>query len=187
MNRYPPNPQFQQQQQQQQQPNVQQQVQTVTVPQPEIGTTFDTSTRYSMESVYLQTPNPESDKEFDLSNLGIDLLSTAPLLPSVYYVASDAPMATQGQYPASIYFPETVETNPPSSRIKQFNEFMLFFIFYMYAGDKLQVEASSELKKRNFTYDAEKKAWRNQGGKYFDPNTWSYVDASQWGRVPRFA
>jgi CCR4-NOT transcriptional regulation complex NOT5 subunit len=153
-------------------------------PTEEFPFSLDTTAPHSIESVFLQPPNPESDKEFELANLGIDLLSTAPLLPSVYYVGSDAPMAVQGQYPSSIYFPRQSQSIPASSRIDHFNEFMLLFIFYVHTGDKLQVEASNELKKRKFRYDTERKVWINQRGKVFDPNTWSYVDFSS---APRFA
>ena len=151
-----------------------------------INSSSDISKPYPIESVFLPTQNPESDKEFDLANLGIDLLTTNPLLPSVYYVGSDAPMITQNQYPASIHFPQQVNGQPISSKIKQVNDFVLFFMFYVHARDQLQADAANELKARKYNYDKEKRVWVNTSNKYFDPHTWSFIDLSKWGTVPRF-
>ena len=183
---YHPMPQ-QPQRNQLQPPQIQQIPQQIPIQQEESQIKyFDTSKPYPIESVFLQTQNPESDKEFDIANLGIDLLSTNSLLPSVYYVGSDAPMITQGQYPASIHYPQQLTGPPISTKIRQVNDFVLFFLFYLHPRDKLQSEAASELLSRKYKFDREKKVWVNQSEKYFDPHTWSFVELSKWGTVPHY-
>ena len=118
--------------------------------------------------------NPELDEEFDIANLGIDLETTEPLLPYVYHVASDAPMALFGQYPAPDSYADAGEKTDAGERIKSFSDEALIFIFYVHARDRLQIKAAEELKKRRFVYDKDRKRWF-KAQCAFDIESWSFV------------
>lgn len=139
---------------------------------------------YPVESIFVPSKNPENDPEFALSNLGIDLTATEPLLPSVYYVGSDAPMATNGQFPISVNYPQSDDIPNISQKIKYLDDIMLIFLFYVHAGDKLQIEAANELKSRKFKYLADKKYWINSKGKAFDTKLWNFVSLDNMDRLP---
>lgn len=146
---------------------------------------IDSAKPYDFESNFIKTKAMEADPEFELPNLGIDLQTTSPLLPYVYYIGSDAPLAARGQYPSSIYYPNTPDPTNVSTRIKQFNDFMLLFIFYVHARDKLQVEAAQELTNRKYVYDSKIKVWSNPSGQIFDIHSWSFIDPTLYGKLPR--
>ena len=127
--------------------------------------------------------NPELDKEFEIGNLGIDLLETEPLLPYVYNVASDAPMVLFGQFPAPASYASAGEQHGAEKRMQMFSDEALIFMFYVHARDTLQVAAAAELKRRRFMYDKESKRWY-KAECLFDVDNWCFLKPGEIGRNP---
>jgi len=120
--------------------------------------------------------NPENDPEFHVSNLGIDLTQTQPLIPNLYYVGSDAPMIKGSQYPVPDCLPVSCEESPAISKISSFSDEILLLMFYLHTRDQLQSEAVAELTNRKYHYDSEKKMWKNKYGEIFDADMWEFIE-----------
>lgn len=134
-------------------------------------------------SVFRPGDNPEMDEEFDVYNLGIDLQTTDPLLPDVYYVGSDAPMIFHGQYPGPSY-PRNPDPTDAIDRIRVFSDETLIFMFFLHARDKIQRAAFLELKKRQYSFDTEKNTWYDKFGHIFDIESFKFVQPDETRSVP---
>jgi hypothetical protein len=127
-----------------------------------------------LANLFPAVDNPELDDEFELGNLGIDLQATEPLLPSVYYVGSDAPMLRHGQYPMPKSYPQSPDPDAVA-RIGRFTDDHLLFLFYTHTRDVLQQRAAQELIKRKLLFDEKEQKWVNSKNCVFDIDSWSFV------------
>jgi hypothetical protein len=130
-----------------------------------------------LAGLFPASDNPEMDDEFELGNLGIDLQATEPLLPNVYYVASDAPLLKHAQYPMPTSYPHTPDPDP-LAKIGRFSDELLLFLFYCHARDVLQKRAAQELAKRRIVYDEKERKWFNSKHQVFDVEVWAFVPRS---------
>jgi CCR4-NOT transcription complex subunit 2 len=117
------------------------------------------------------------DDEFELGDLGIDLQATEPLLPNVYYVASDAPLIKHAQFPMPKSYRHIPDPDP-LPRVARFSDELLLFLFYTHARDLLQQRAGQELTKRRIVYDEKERKWFNSKHQVFDVDVWGFVPRS---------
>ena len=154
-------------------------------PQPnEIPPSIETSDRINVNYLFSKVPNPELEDEFDLINLGIDLETSEPLMPSVYYLGSDAPMVHHAQYPIPRSYPKDLDVGDPFQKMKYFSDECLLFLFYLNARDELQYEAAEELKRRGLVFVPKYNYWKNQKELVFDHRRWKFVQPDENGLIP---
>lgn len=132
----------------------------------------------------------------DLTGLGLDLSSTEKLFPSFAGPWSNQPLKVY-----EIDFPVPNEYSMDSElrdQLKQitlsrYHEDTLFFLFYMFPNDMLQVKAAIELYSREWRYHKEEKVWitrapgiaPSEKTNSYEKGTYYIFDAQLWRRVPR--
>jgi len=98
----------------------------------------------------------------DLSTLGLDMSSEAPLLDT--YTGPFGSVNSRPLRPLDSQFtiPECYTVNkvsPVRSRINGFTDETLFYIFYTSPRDMIQEDAASELRARKWSYHMKEKMW----------------------------
>ena len=115
--------------------------------------------------------------ETNLFSLGIDLNSTAPLLPKLKSIISELPFGEETEYEIPEFY-EEIENQHESEDmfISKASDECLMFIFYSKPRTKSQLKAARELEKREFSFIDQK--WRNRGGAAFNQNKWMFEEAN---------
>lgn len=132
----------------------------------------------------------------DLTNLKLDLNSPEPLYTSFPGPWSDVTLKPyEIDYPVPseylIYSQIKDKLAPIREKLARYEDDTLFFLFYMFPNDILQIAASSELYHREWRYHKDDKVWITRSNRmlpaektatyergtyiYFDPNTWRKV------------
>lgn len=129
--------------------------------------------QYSLETVADKFENEVTFNETDINSLGIDLNSEDALLPNLKSIVSELPLGGLSAYK----IPKSFNFDSPKS-LEPFKKFAstetLLFIFYSQPRTKNQIDAANALLSKGFTFD---KFWKDQDGKYFNPELWKFSDA----------
>ncbi|KAF4524153.1 hypothetical protein B566_EDAN016176 [Ephemera danica] len=81
----------------------------------------------------------------------------------------------------------------PIPKLGHYKEDLLFYFFYCYPGDSVQLAAATELYNRDWRYHMEEKVWisRAPGATLMDKTssyergTYLFFDPQKWRRVPK--
>ncbi|SCV73952.1 BQ2448_6382 [Microbotryum intermedium] len=129
----------------------------------------------------------------DLTTLGLDLSASDNLFSTFITPWSDSKTASGLNIEPEFHLPSCYNVQPPPAQTKigNFSDETLFFIFYSQPRDAMQEMAAHELYKHNWRYHKEMKVWLTkeagtepsqktatyERGSYilFDPNGWERV------------
>jgi len=128
----------------------------------------------------------------DLNNLGIDLDSTEPLIPTL-----STPFADATSRPAipDYHLPPAYDVNNVPivhTRISNFADETLFFIFYTHTRDVMQEIAAAELYTRDWRWHKELRQWMMKDQQVAAPiriserterGVYVFFDSMNWKRV----
>lgn len=130
----------------------------------------------------------------DLTALGLNLTATEKLYPSFAGPWSDRTLSVhEMDYPVP---PEYLISGSVRDKLqislKRFNEDAIFFLFYLFPNDLLQLAAASELYSRDWRYHKEQRAWltriagsRVEKTEAYERGTYFIFDQNQWKRIPK--
>lgn len=129
----------------------------------------------------------------DLANIGLDMNSAGPLY-STFIAPFAEPDALRGVYLEEEWrTPQcyNVNTPPASSKISMFSDETLFYAFYAFPRDLLQMEVSAELYARQWRYHKELAVWLTKDpgaepiekGSNYERGTYIIFDPAVFSRV----
>uniref|UniRef100_A0A6G1SNK2 CCR4-NOT transcription complex subunit 2 n=1 Tax=Aceria tosichella TaxID=561515 RepID=A0A6G1SNK2_9ACAR len=130
----------------------------------------------------------------DLTALGLNLTATEKLYPSFAGPWSDRTLSVHEiDYPVP---PEYLISGSIRDKLqitlKRYHEDTIFFLFYLYPNDLLQLAAANELYSRDWRYHKEQRAWltRIPGSRVektdaYERGTYFIFDQNQWKRIPK--
>lgn len=134
----------------------------------------------------------------DLTNLKLDLNSPEPLYSSFPGPwSSDAlkPYEIDYQVPSEYLIHNQIKDKLALIRDKlnRYGEDILFFLFYMFPNDVLQIAASNELYVRDWRYHKDEKVWITRHPAYppsekterYERGTYFYFDPQSWKRMAK--
>ncbi|KAI5479452.1 hypothetical protein MNV49_003596 [Pseudohyphozyma bogoriensis] len=127
----------------------------------------------------------------DLGRLGLDLGGEGNLYSTFITPWSDSKTASQLNIEPEFHLPSCYNVQPPPAQTKigNFSDETLFFIFYSQPRDAMQEMAAHELYKHNWRYHKELRLWLTkeagteptqktasyERGSFFDPTLWERV------------
>lgn len=132
----------------------------------------------------------------DLTALGLNLTASEKLYPSFAGPWTDHPLKVyEIDYPVpSEYLVNTsIRDKLTQITLKRYHEDTIFFLFYMFPNDMLQIAAAIELYSREWRYHKEEKVWitrapgiaPSEKTNSYERGTYYIFDALLWRRVPR--
>lgn len=132
----------------------------------------------------------------DLTGLGLNLTATEKLYPSFAGPWADQPLKVyEIDYPVPSEYLVNSSIRDKLSQItlKRYHEDTIFFLFYMFPNDMLQIAAAIELYSREWRYHKEEKVWitrapgiaPSEKTNSYERGTYYIFDAHLWRRVPR--
>ncbi|BGP18117.1 transcriptional regulator [Rhodosporidiobolus nylandii] len=129
----------------------------------------------------------------DLTNLGLDLGATDNLYSSFITPWSDSKAAAMLNIEPEFHLPSCYNVQPPpaNTKIGNFSDETLFFIFYSQPRDAMQEMAAHELYKHNWRYHKELRLWLTkeagtepiQKTATFERGSYIFFDPVLWERV----
>ncbi|GAA6063266.1 hypothetical protein JCM10212_005000 [Sporobolomyces blumeae] len=131
----------------------------------------------------------------DLTNLGLDLGAPENLYSSFITPWSDSKAAQMLNIEPEFHLPSCYNVQPPAANTKigNFSDETLFFIFYSQPRDAMQEMAAHELYKHNWRYHKELKLWLTkeagtepvQKTATYERGSYIFFDPVLWERVRR--
>lgn len=132
----------------------------------------------------------------DLTALGLNLTATEKLYPSFAGPWTDQPLRVfEIDYPVpSEYLVNSlIRDKLTQITLKRYHEDTIFFLFYMFPNDMLQLAAAIELYSREWRYHKEEKVWVTRAPgvaptektNSYERGTYIIFDPQNWRRVPR--
>lgn len=132
----------------------------------------------------------------DLTALGLNLTAQDKLYPSFAGPWSDQALKVyEIDYPAPPEYLVSSSLRDKLSQItlKRYHEDTIFFLFYMFPNDMLQLAAALELFNREWRYHKEEKVWitrapgigPSEKTPTYERGTYFFFDPLSWRRVPR--
>lgn len=132
----------------------------------------------------------------DLTALGLNLTATEKLYPSFAGPWTDQPLKVyEIDYPVPSEYLVNSQLRDKLQQItlKRYHEDTIFFLFYMFPNDMLQIAAAIELYSREWRYHKEEKVWitrapgiaPSEKTNSYERGTYYIFDAHLWRRVPR--
>ena len=135
----------------------------------------DYTSKKSFQAFVSEFEEKQCFNETDLTQLGIDVTSTQPLLPNLQSVMSEIPLGMKSSYQAPQWY-KTIPQEPDiKQRISLFGTQTLFFIFYGCAKKEMRL-AALELQRRGYTYNSETNQWKSPNGSLWDISKWKPDD-----------
>jgi CCR4-NOT transcription complex subunit 2 len=143
---------------------------------------------------------------FDLTALGLNLNATESLYPSFGGPWAEGPVRAEDiEYPVpqeynisdqmrhGQEFVSSIREKLAPLKMNRYKDELLFYLFYTYTGDALQILAASELYNRDWRYHKEEKIWicRAPGvqalekGTNFERGTYYFFDPISWRKVAK--
>ncbi|GAA6014303.1 hypothetical protein JCM10207_005414 [Rhodosporidiobolus poonsookiae] len=129
----------------------------------------------------------------DLTNLGLDLGATENLYSTFVTPWSDSKAAAALNIEPEFHLPSCYNVQPPAANTKigNFSDETLFFIFYSQPRDAMQEMAAHELYKHNWRYHKELRLWLTkeagtepvQKTATFERGSYIFFDPVLWERV----
>lgn len=132
----------------------------------------------------------------DLTALGLNLTATEKLYPSFAGPWSDQPLKVYEidyPVPSEYLVNSSIRDKLTQITLKRYHEDTIFFLFYMFPNDMLQIAAAIELYSREWRYHKEEKVWitrapgiaPSEKTNSYERGTYYIFDALLWRRVPR--
>lgn len=132
----------------------------------------------------------------DLTTLGLNLNSNDPL-----YSTFAGPWSDQPLKPPEIDYPvpteylinTTIRDKLAPLKLNRYGDDLLFFLFYMYAGDIIQILAASELYIRDWRYHKDERIWITRAPGMmpqdkqptYERGTYYFFDPHNWRKVAK--
>ncbi|BGP49988.1 transcriptional regulator [Rhodotorula kratochvilovae] len=174
-------------------------VSTGAVPQtPAQQVLFSPADRYGLLGLLhiIKTSDPDTSMlalGTDLTNLGLDLGSTENLYSTFITPWTDSKAAQVLNIEPEFHLPSCYNVQPPpaNTKIGNFSDETLFFIFYSQPRDAMQEMAAHELYKHNWRYHKELRLWLTkeagtepvQKTATFERGSYIFFDPVLWERV----
>lgn len=132
----------------------------------------------------------------DLTALGLNLTATEKLYPSFAGPWADQPLKVYEidyPVPSEYLVNSSIRDKLTQITLKRYHEDTIFFLFYMFPNDMLQIAAAIELYSREWRYHKEEKVWitrapgiaPSEKTNSYERGTYYIFDAHLWRRVPR--
>lgn len=135
----------------------------------------DYTSKHSLQAFISEFEENPGYNETDLTQLGIDVSTTQPILPNLQSVFSEIPLGSKSSYKTIESYNEIKQEPDIKSRIPMFTAQTLLFIFY--SGKKKDANlAAAELQRRGCIYNHEKDEWTVQNGLSWNVSKWKPED-----------
>lgn len=132
----------------------------------------------------------------DLTALGLNLTAQEKLYPSFGGPWSDQPLKLfeiDYPVPSEYLVSSSIRDKLSHLTLQNYHEDTIFFLFYMFPKDMLQIAAAIELYNREWRYHKEDKVWitrapgiiPSEKTNSYERGTYYIFDAQLWRRVPR--
>lgn len=132
----------------------------------------------------------------DLTALGLNLTAPEKLYPSFAGPWADQPLKVYEidyPVPSEYLVNSSIRDKLTQITLKRYHEDTIFFLFYMFPNDMLQIAAAIELYSREWRYHKEEKVWitrapgiaPSEKTNSYERGTYYIFDAHLWRRVPR--
>lgn len=132
----------------------------------------------------------------DLTALGLNLTATEKLCTSFAGPWTDQPLKVYEidyPVPSEYLVNSSIRDKLTQITLKRYHEDTIFFLFYMFPNDMLQIAAAIELYSREWRYHKEEKVWitrapgiaPSEKTNSYERGTYYIFDAHLWRRVPR--
>ncbi|KPV72452.1 uncharacterized protein RHOBADRAFT_18165, partial [Rhodotorula graminis WP1] len=159
---------------------------------------FSPADRYGLLGLLhiIKTSDPDTSMlalGTDLTNLGLDLGSTENLYSTFITPWTDSKAAAVLNIEPEFHLPSCYNVQPPpaNTKIGNFSDETLFFIFYSQPRDAMQEMAAHELYKHNWRYHKELRLWLTkeagtepvQKTATFERGSYIFFDPVLWERV----
>jgi len=143
---------------------------------------------------------------FDLTALGLNLNATDSLYPSFAGPWGEGPVRAEDiEYPVpqeynisdqmrhGHEFVSSIREKLTPLKMNRYKEELLFYLFYTYAGDVLQILAAAELFNRDWRYHKEEKIWITRApglssvekGGSFERGMYYFFDPISFRKIPK--
>lgn len=155
--------------------NVQAKKPALTIQQKPQQPISDYVSKHSLQAFISEFEETPSYNETDLTELGIDVSTTQPILPNLQSIFSEIPLGSKSSYKTIEAYNEIKQEPDLKGRISLFTTPTLLFIFY--SGKKKETNlAAAELQRRGCVYNHEKNEWTTQNGSLWDVTNWKPED-----------
>lgn len=132
----------------------------------------------------------------DLTALGLNLTASEKLYPSFAGPWADQPLKVYEidyPVPSEYLVNSSIRDKLTQITLKRYHEDTIFFLFYMFPNDMLQIAAAIELYSREWRYHKEEKVWitrapgiaPSEKTNSYERGTYYIFDALLWRRIPR--
>ncbi|KAJ0172207.1 hypothetical protein K1T71_012180 [Dendrolimus kikuchii] len=132
----------------------------------------------------------------DLTALGLNLNSPDNLYLTFAGPWADAPCRPQDidyHVPPEYLINGSIREKLAPIRLSRYKEDLLFYLFYCFVGDVLQIAAAAELYNREWRYHMEEKVWISQAPgmpmvektSTYERGTYYFFDAQNWRKVAK--
>lgn len=132
----------------------------------------------------------------DLTALGLDLTATDMLYPVFAGPWSERPLRVyeiDHPVPSEYLVNSSIREKLQQITLKRYHEDTIFFLFYMFPNDMLQIAAAIELYGREWRFHKEEKVWitrapgiaPSEKTSLYERGTYYIFDAKLWRRVPK--
>jgi len=143
---------------------------------------------------------------FDLTALGLNLNATDSLYPTFAGPWGEGPVRAEDvEYPVpqeynisdqirhGHEFVSSIREKLAPLKMNRYKDELLFYLFYTYTGDVLQILAAAELYNRDWRYHKEEKIWITRApgvtavekGSNFERGTYYFFDPISWRKVAK--
>ncbi|UYV68551.1 CNOT2 [Cordylochernes scorpioides] len=132
----------------------------------------------------------------DLTTLGLNLNTPESLFPTFGGPWSDQPCRPQDidyYVPIEYLVNHNIKEKLATVKFNRYGDDLLFFIFYMYSGDILQLAAANELYSREWRYHKDERVWitrlpgmvPTEKTSTYERGTYYFFDAINWRKVAK--
>lgn len=132
----------------------------------------------------------------DLTTLGLNLNTPESLYPSFGGPWSEQPCRPQDidfHVPSEYLVNQSIKDKLAPIKLNRYGEDLLFFLFYMFSGDILQLAAAAELYNRDWRYHKDERVWITRAPgmvptektSTYERGTYYFFDAGNWRKVAK--
>ncbi|GIX92481.1 hypothetical protein CDAR_400422 [Caerostris darwini] len=132
----------------------------------------------------------------DLTTLGLNLNTTDNLYPSFAGPWSEHPCRPQDidfHVPSEYLVNQNIRDKLAPVKLNRYGEDLLFYLFYMFSGDVLQLAAAAELYNRDWRFHKDERVWitrvpgmnPTEKCQSFERGMYYFFDADNWRKVAK--
>ncbi|XP_076370392.1 CCR4-NOT transcription complex subunit 2-like isoform X5 [Tachypleus tridentatus] len=132
----------------------------------------------------------------DLTTLGLNLNSPEKLYPNFGGPWAEQPCRPQDidyHVPSEYLINQNIRDKLAPVKLNRYGEDLLFFLFYMFSGDILQLSAAAELYSRDWRFHKDERVWITRAPgmgptektNTFERGTYYFFDAVNWRKVAK--